>query len=101
MELRNSPSPSLTLTWVGHAPLQLLERFHRQRADLVLQAPVAVRRQVPEARLPLAVPAQLVAGLAEAAVEAQVVADGVFPAVGRRLEEGEVLPGGRQGRETG
>lgn len=90
----------VTLTWVGHAPLKLLESFHRQRADLVLQTAMAVRRQVPKARLPLAVPAQLVAGFAEAAVEAQVVADGVLPAIGRRLKEGEVLPGRGQGRDT-
>lgn len=46
---------------------------------------------MPKARLPLPVPAHLIAGFAEAAVEAQVVSDGVLPAVGSRLEEGEVL----------
>lgn len=53
---------------------------------------MAVGRQAPEAGLPLPVPAHLVAGFAEAAVEAQVVSDGVLPAVGSRLKEGEVLP---------
>lgn len=48
---------------------------------------------MPEAGLPLSVPAQLVAGLAEAVVEAQVVPDGVLPAVWSRLKEGEVLSG--------
>lgn len=48
---------------------------------------------MPKAGLPLAVPAQLVAGFAEAAVEAQVVSDGVLPAVRSRLKEGEVLSG--------
>lgn len=61
---------------------------------------MAVQRQVPEARLPLAVAAQLVAGLPEAAVEAQVVSDGVLPAVRSGLEEGEVLPVGGRGGNT-
>lgn len=91
-----SVSEASTLTWVGHALLQLPECFSRQRADLVPESALAVQRQVPETRLPLAVSAQLVAGFAEAAVEAQVVSDAVLPAVGSRLEEREVLPG----RET-
>lgn len=78
---------------MGHAPLQLLQGFSCQRADLVLQPVVAVQSQVPETRLPLAVSAQLVAGFAEAVVEAQVVSDGVLPAIWSRLEEGEVLSG--------
>lgn len=81
---------------MGHAPLQLPERFPRQRANLVPESPLAVQRQVPETRLPLAVSAQLVAGFAEAAVEAQIVSDAVLPAVRSRLEEREVL----SGRET-
>lgn len=86
----------LTFTWAGHAPLQLLEGFSRQHADFILQPAVAVQSQVPETRLPLAVPAKLVAGFAEAVVEAQVVSDGVLPAVWSRLKEGEVLSGNRQ-----
>lgn len=72
------------------------QRLPRQRPDLVPQPALAVQRQVPEARLPLAVAALQVAGLAEAAVEAKVVTDAVLPAVGSRLEEGEVLPGWKQ-----
>lgn len=79
------------LTWAGHAPLQVPQRLPGQRSDLVPEPPLAVQRQVPETRLPLAVPALQVAGLAEAAVEAKVVTDAVLPAVRGRLEEGEVL----------
>ena len=61
-----------------------------------MQPPLSVQSQVPEARLPLLVSAQLVAGFAEAVAEAQVVSDGVFPAVRSRLKEGEVLPGNGQ-----
>lgn len=81
---------------MGHAPLQLLEGLSRQHADLVLQPAVAIQSQVPKARLPLAVSAQLVAGFAEAAIEAQVVSDGVLPAIWCRLKEGEVLSGNGQ-----
>lgn len=81
---------------MGHAPLQLLEGFPRQGADLVHQPSLAVGRQAPEAGLPLPVPEHLVAGFAEAAVEAEVVSDGVLPAVWSRLEEGEVLPAERK-----
>lgn len=80
-------------TWAGHAPLQLLQGFCRQGADLVLEPPLAVQSQVPKTRLPLAVSAQLVAGFAEAVVEAQVVPDGVLPAIWSCLKEGEVLSG--------
>lgn len=86
-----------TLTWAGHAPLQVPQRLPGQCTELVPEPPLAVQRQVPEARLPLAVPALQVAGLAEAAVEAKVVTDAVLPAVRGRLEEGEVL----SGREAG
>lgn len=55
---------------------------------------------MPETRLPLAVSAQLVAGLAEAVVEAQVVSDGVLPTIWSRLKEGEVLSAKGQGRNT-
>lgn len=51
---------------------------------------------MPETRLSLAIPALQVAGLAEAAVETQVVTDAVLPAVGSRLEEGEVLSEGNE-----
>lgn len=54
---------------------------------------------MPETRLSLAIPALQVAGLAEAAVEAQVVTDAVLPAVGGRLEEGEVLSGREERKE--
>ena len=85
------------LTWTGHATLQLLEGLSSQGADLVPESLSAVEREVPQARPPLALPAQLVGGLAEAAAEAQVMANGVFPAVGSGLEERKVLPG--QGKE--
>lgn len=77
-----------------HAPLQLFEGLSRQRANLVLQSPLAVQSQVPKTRLPLPVSAQLVAGFAEAVVEAQVVSDGVLPAVWSSLKEREVLSEG-------
>lgn len=83
---------------MGHAPLQLLEGFSGQCADLVLQPAVAVQSQVPKTRLPLAISVQLVAGFAEAVVEAQVVSDGVLPAIWSCLKEGEVLSGkGQEG----
>lgn len=85
-------TPKQQLTWLGHAPLQLLEGVPRQQVDLVFEAAMPVQGEVPEAGLSFAVSAQLVAGLAEAAVEAQIMANRVFPAVWSRLEEGKVLP---------
>ena len=83
---------------MGHATLQLLKGLPSQGADLVPESVSAVQCEVPQARLPLALSAQLVGGLAEAAAEAQVVANGVLPAVGGCLEEWKVLPGhGSQG----
>lgn len=54
---------------------------------------------MPETRLPLAVSAQLVAGLAEAVVETQIVSDGVLPAIWSRLKKGEVLSANGRGRK--
>lgn len=61
--------------------------------DFVPQSSPTVQRQVPQAGLPLTVATHLLRRLSEAVAETQVVADCVFPAVGRRYEEREVLPG--------
>lgn len=61
--------------------------------DLVPQSPVPIQGEVPQARLPLALTANLLGGLPEAAAETQVVSNGVFPAIWGSLEEWEVLSG--------
>lgn len=69
--------------------------MHRgQGPGLLLEAAAALLRQLPEAGpRPGASPRRLRAGwhLLKAVTEAEVVADSVFPALGSRPEEGEML----------